>query len=127
MFLEEYRLLIGHLEHDTYIWGLPGQLLQWGHPSQRFYSCAITYVNHVLQYEEPFVSLSARPIKNGDGQSLNHLSPSFKEILVLLMGFTLEIVNRIHPKYVLHSIANFCFPPITDQQVHCSSMADRIR
>ena len=56
--------------------------------------------------------------------SKHHLPPVLEEILILLMGFTLEIINRIHhPKDVFH----LGFPSIADQQVHCSLMANRVR
>ena len=80
----------------------------------------------IEESQEPTESRRARSIKNRVCDLLTRLVVSLGRILVLMVGFTLKIINDIAAENVDNFLADFKIGSIADELVHCSAFPDDV-
>ena len=87
----------------------------------------VEYNTDVLQTEEQTEGRATRGAHDSVGVTLGKSKMIFSLILVLMIGFSLIILDAYGTEEISDSLGDFIFAPITDEGIHGSPFSDVIR
>ena len=79
-----------------------------------------------MEGEQPFVGMSTGGVHHEVRTVFDDLPHAFSEVLVLIVGFTLPVVDVKGAEYIEDALADFDAGAVTDEFVHGTAFADDI-
>ena len=116
----------GHKSDEADVGGLAGEFLKGRGVVEGGDGHTVADVNDILECEQPFVSVGAGGIHHKVCAVFDDLPHAFSEVLVLIVGFTLPVVDVKGAEYIEDALADFDAGAVTDEFVHGTAFADDI-